>query len=464
MKRTLSLLLASALILGLLSACEEEGGATTLTPPPSPVTDGPSPSPSSSGQLSPSQPSPSQSAASAGLPDGPAVTELAKAAFSVSGCEAPEAVEYINAEEDAGSLDFYVENAYGLEEGEWEDAAIIRATGASAFEIAVLRCADEGAAVRAATEFMTYIFTRQGDFTGYAPDQADMAANGSVNQQETYAALFICPEPGQADAAFKAVLTGADSPAQSSTGPSAVPSEEQPSPSDADPIPTFYDSGAVPISPAPSESPVQADPKFPDRYPFEPPNEDDMSLYDTAAIRDAWAAGDPYGLSDYDRAIYDAAQKVIGETLRDGMSAYEKEAALYDWMVQTINYDWTHNDVMVPTPRESFTPYGGLVNHMATCLGFATTFQLLMDLAGVECITVIGAAYYNAGDHAWNMVRLNGSWYCVDVTWDANARERMGSAARWTFFNITSDEMAENGDHQWDYANTPEAVTAGHGK
>lgn len=451
MKRTLSLLLALALLSGVLSACGEKRGASTPAPDLPPTSDGPSPSPTESDK--PAQPP----------AEGPSPRELAEAAFTASGCEEPEAVERLNAGLDADALSFYVENAYGLEE--WADAAIIRATGASAFEIAVLRCADEGAAVRAATEFMTYIFNRQGDFTGYAPDQADMVANGSINQWETYAALFICPEPGQADAAFKAVLTGADLPsAEPSVEPSVdILSPEPPSPSDADPIPTSYDSGAVPISPAPSESPVQADPEFPDRYPFEPPNEDDMSLYDTAAIRDAWALGNPYGLSDYDRAIYDAAQKVIGETLKDGMSAYEKEEALYDWMVWNIDYDWTHNDVMVPTPRESFTPYGGLVNHMATCLGFATTFQLLMDLAGVECITVIGAAYYNAGDHAWNMVRLNGSWYCADVTWDANSRERLGSAARWTFFNITSDEMAENGDHQWDYANTPEAVTPGHG-
>ena len=278
-------------------------------------------------------------------------------------------------------------------------------------------------------------------------------------------------EKDEADgAAFAAALTGTDLPsAEPSVEPSVdILSPEPPSPSDADPIPTSYDSGAVSISPTPSESPVQTDSEFPGRTAFEPPNEDDMSLYDTTAIRNAWAQSDPYGLSDYDRAIYDAAQKVIGETLKDGMSAYEKEEALYDWMVWNIDYDWTHNDVMVPTPRESFTPYGGLVNHIATCLGFATTFQLLMDLAGVECITVVGAAFSNAGDHSWNMVRLNGNWYCADVTWDANAREDSEawgySKEYWNYFNITSDEMAEGGLRQWDYANTPEAVTPGHGK
>ena len=121
---------------------------------------------------------------------------------------------------------------------------------------------------------------------------------------------------------------------------------------------------------------------------------------------------------------------------------------------------------MRETPRESFTPYGGLVNHTAVCLGYATTFQLLMDLSGVECITVAGAAFASQEDHGWNMVRLNGNWYCVDVTWDANYREQRVTKGRekdWVYFNITSDEMAVT-DHQWDYANTPEAVTTGNGR
>lgn len=421
MKRTLSLLLAIALLSGLLSACGEQAQSSPEPSQASPIF---TPDPSAV----PVTPSPVQP--SAAVLDGPTVAELAEAAFSASGCEDPEAVERINAGEDAGSLDFYVENAYGLAEEDWEAAAIIRATGASAFEIAVLRCADEGAAVRAATQFMSYIFTRQGDFTGYAPDQADMAANGSVNQQGTCAALFICPEPSQAEAAWRSAITGQ----------------------------------AVESVPVDTPEPVEMDPTFPDRVAFEAPNEDDMSLYDTTAIRDAWAQSDPSGLSDYDRAVYNAAEKVLSGTIRDGMNDYEKEETLYDWMIHNIDYDWSHNDVMASTPRESFTPYGGLVNRKAVCLGYATTFQLLMDLAGVECITVVGAAFQSTGDHAWNMVRLDGNWYCVDSTWDANAREQTSpwglSREYWSYFNVTSDKMART-DHQWDYANTPEAVTEG---
>ena len=186
-----------------------------------------------------------------------------------------------------------------------------------------------------------------------------------------------------------------------------------------------------------------------------------MTLYDTAAICAAWASDDPSGLSDYDRDIYDAAKQVLDRILTSGMSDLEKETAIYSWVVNNVNYDWTHQNIMAVTPRESFTPYGGLVNRAAVCLGYATTFQLLCDLAGVECITVVGAAFNSTESHGWNMVRIKGRWYCVEVTWEANFRElgsTRGQEEEWIYFNITSDDMARS-DHQWDYDNTPEAVT-----
>ena len=406
MKRMISLLLSAALLLVLLPACQEPSA--------------------------PSEPLERQLAA----------LEVVNAMLPVSGYGGQSGdLEYLTVEEsEAGLLPAYLENAYGLSDGTWEDAAVIRATGASAFELAVLRLENQDGATRAVVLLTEYISGRQGDFTGYAPEQADMAANGEIAQNGAYAALCICPDPDRAAKAFFAAVNG-----DSQTEP------EQPG-------------VVVDVETLGPES--EYDPDHPDRIQFVQPNQDDMSLYDTSAIRAAWENGDPSPLSGYDKDIYNAAQKVLGKILRDGMSDLEKETAVYSWIVNNVNYDWTHQNVMKETPRESFTPYGGLVNHTAVCLGYATTFQLLMDLAGVECITVAGAAFASREDHGWNMVRLNGNWYCVDVTWDANNREygvTRGREKDWVYFNITSDRMAGT-DHQWDYANTPEAVTMGNGR
>jgi transglutaminase/protease-like cytokinesis protein 3 len=120
-------------------------------------------------------------------------------------------------------------------------------------------------------------------------------------------------------------------------------------------------------------------------------------------------------------------------------------------------YDTTVYDRRTPQGQADNTdPYGMLVGGYGICLGYATTFQLLMDLAGVECITVVGAAADSTEDHAWNMVRLEGEWYCVDPTWDDNSHDT-SVKSRHRYFNVTSDHMAQT-NHQWDYENTPEAI------
>ena len=419
MKRMICLLLSSALLLALLSACQ--------------------------GQVTPSETPGHQ----------PAALEVVSAILPASGYnDQSEDLEYLTAGEGGDEfLTAYLENAYGLSEETWKDAAVIRATGASAFELAVLRLENQDEATRAVALLTSYISSRQGDFAGYVPEQADMVANGEIAQDGAYAALCVCPDPDQAAAAFFAAVNGN--------------SQVEPELPNTLPLVTLQPGQVEPsehMTLEPQE-PVY-DPAHPERCPFVQPNQDDMSLYDTSAIRAAWENGDSSHLSGYDKDIYNAAQKILDKVLKDGMSNLEKEIAVYSWIVNNVNYDWTHQDVMTETPRESFTPYGGLVNHTAVCLGYATTFQLLMDLAGVECITVIGAAYSSREDHGWNMVRLNGNWYCVDVTWDANYREYGATKGRekdWVFFNITSDELALT-NHQWNYANTPEAVKKGNGR
>lgn len=197
------------------------------------------------------------------------------------------------------------------------------------------------------------------------------------------------------------------------------------------------------------------DPNYPDRELFTPPNEEDMSIYDTSAILAAWEQGDPARLSGQDREIYDAAKEILDGIITEGMTGLEKETAVYTWMTVNVDYDWSHMDIMAETSRDAYGPYGGLVNRSAVCLGYATSFQLLMDMLGVECVTVVGAGSHSTMDHAWNVVKPDGKWRCVDVTWDANGQQQLGEKYEWRYFNVTSGKMAE--DHQWDYANVPEA-------
>ena len=128
-------------------------------------------------------------------------------------------------------------------------------------------------------------------------------------------------------------------------------------------------------------------------------------------------------------------------------SSYERALALHDWLVKATAYDL------------SYTYYGaeGVLFHgLGVCNAYTVTYSKLLDAVGIENKTVSGTATDRGtgttGSHAWTLVKLDGSWYHVDTTWDdpiPDGRERH------TYFCLTDSEMAV--DHQWNTAKYPAA-------
>ena len=349
---------------------------------------------------------------------------------------------YLDENEEADALTWYVEpsdvegyiqNFYRLEDIPPLDGAIARMEGARAFELAVLQVG-EGDVEAVTAALQEYLMSRRGDFTGYLPDQAELIDNALILDKGGWVALAVCQAPENAQFAFESCF-GEGSNAQGRP----------------------YVLGTEPE-------------KRPDgRYVYTDPEIDDMTLFDSSAILSAWESGDDSALSREDKQVLDAAKAVLTQWAGSAESDYDKESAIYAWLTTQVSYDRTHYEKQ-GAPRSSYEPYGPLIEGKGVCLGYATTFQLLMDMAGVECITVVGAAYYSREDHAWNMVKLGGEWYCVDSTWDHNSfngdyqeYRELGLDQYRNYFNVTSQYMADT-DHQWDYDNTPEATAEDGGR
>lgn len=346
----------------------------------------------------------------------------------------------------------------GLED--WEEGAVYAASGVDAREITVVLLPDEDAAQAAGERLEVYRQSRQGGFFGYAPEEAERLDKAAVLTAGRFAALLVCEDMDAARSAFEAALAGEPvfAPVHTQTPDPAPSPSEPPEPTRTLPEP------ASPPSPSPDPEPTPAGVLNPDLdvsgfVPYVQPNASVMELYDTSAIQRAWESGDDSGLSDKDREILERCREVLGEVLTEGMSAYEMELAVHDWLVEWGSYDRTVYDNPNHSGRTGYRdPWGMLVGGYGNCLGYSSTFQLLMDLSGVECITVVGAAFGSREDHAWNMVKLDGEWYCVDVTWDdPTGAARNGRHHR--YFNVTSAYLRET-DHQWDYRNVPEATAA----
>lgn len=97
-----------------------------------------------------------------------------------------------------------------------------------------------------------------------------------------------------------------------------------------------------------------------------------------------------------------------------------KEAAraydIYCYLTDTVSYR-AEGDTEIGL-GDNFTLKGALTDGSAQCNGIAGAFQLLCELEDITCYKV----FYRGKDvgreygHVWNIVRLDGQWYHVDIT------------------------------------------------
>ncbi|MDO4571117.1 MAG: transglutaminase domain-containing protein [Planctomycetia bacterium] len=123
------------------------------------------------------------------------------------------------------------------------------------------------------------------------------------------------------------------------------------------------------------------------------------------------------------------------------LDAYGKELALHDFLATSVKYEHTDSSY-----HKAHSSVGAILHGRAVCEGYAMAFKLLCDALGLSCIVVFGrTSNSNEGEgHAWNIVKLNGKCYHVDVTWDS----AQTSSNYKGYFNLTDEEMAY--DHSWD--------------
>lgn len=161
----------------------------------------------------------------------------------------------------------------------------------------------------------------------------------------------------------------------------------------------------------------------------------DYEIRSTTHISDAYKSGDDSRLSEEDKETLKMAAEVLDEVVEDGMSDYEKELAVYKWMVENIGHGSGGVISRPGASRSPFTPHDVLMDKDAVCVGYATTFRLFMNMLGMDCHIV------HNDYHSWDLVRLDDGWYHVDIYSDAHG-------GLYGNFNMT-DKICQMG-HNWD--------------
>lgn len=103
--------------------------------------------------------------------------------------------------------------------------------------------------------------------------------------------------------------------------------------------------------------------------------------------------------------IQTEVNNIIQTIIKDNMSDYDKVYAINQYLVNRFSYDNT---------LVNNNAYLALINNTTTCQGYAMTAYKLFKAAGIDTRIVLGQL--NEINHGWNLVKVNGMWYQIDVT------------------------------------------------
>ena len=130
--------------------------------------------------------------------------------------------------------------------------------------------------------------------------------------------------------------------------------------------------------------------------------------------------------------------QILRTCVKPGMSQWQIALALHDYLILHSAYD---------DSLQKHLPYHLLTENTAVCSGYALAYQHLLLKAGIDCLYVVS----DAMDHGWNLVKIDGKWYHVDVTWDDPSPNTPGLVDH-SYFLLTDDQIkrGEKPHYDWD--------------
>ena len=108
------------------------------------------------------------------------------------------------------------------------------------------------------------------------------------------------------------------------------------------------------------------------------------------------------------RIKLDAAIDEALSCVEPSMTKVEKAMVLHDYLVSHTTY------AKNSAKQSRLTEVGAFINKKANCQGYSLAYAILMEKVGIPVQYVSSEEI----SHVWNLIKIGGKWYHVDVTWD----------------------------------------------
>lgn len=143
--------------------------------------------------------------------------------------------------------------------------------------------------------------------------------------------------------------------------------------------------------------------------------------YDYLSLRSyaysATTSGDETAITyTFSYRISASYEKSFQKTLKKTVSSLHLKGSTKNKVKTIHQYIVNHTDYV----NGGYTAYNALIDHGAVCEGYALLFYEMCNAAHIQSRVMTGTAYGSSGsgNHAWNIVKIGGKWYNIDVTWD----------------------------------------------
>lgn len=132
-------------------------------------------------------------------------------------------------------------------------------------------------------------------------------------------------------------------------------------------------------------------------------------------------------------------------------SDYDKELAIHNFI--TDNFSYGPLD-MNNVPQRAHSVTGFVMDGQGICEAYANTFYIMGKMAGLDVSIITGNI--NNVSHMWNLIKLDGEYYHVDVTSDDPSPD-VPNRERYNFFNLSDEIISKT--HSWERNEFPECTS-----
>lgn len=143
--------------------------------------------------------------------------------------------------------------------------------------------------------------------------------------------------------------------------------------------------------------------------------------------------------------INDFIKDYIKKYITNEMTDYDKIKAFHNYIIGITQFDVETANNNNRHETLSHTAYGLITNHKAICGGYSDIMSIYLYMLNIPNYRIA------TNDHIWNLVKIDGKWLHLDLTWDDPVTSDGSNQLLYDYFLIDTDTLLKNDSKQHNF-------------